>query len=460
MPSKILSFFRAATVITAVLAENGQQPLNFHQNPSEQGLLRRFEINSDSGSLKRVLNVAQENGLDLWQVTPTHVDIYSPPTGPQLPQYLRGIPHTLTNITASRPHVAKPLSRASVAEWKLTSLQNTSFHDTYHPLFEIDAFILELAALHPNITHVTQLGHSGEGREMLGLTISKQGVKGAEQLSRKKKKKKKTQDPELEVRPAFVIFGAQHAREWVATATSLYIAHSLVVDASEPESLSSLLNVFDFHIVPVPNPDGYDYTWENDRYWYKTRQKLHSSKKCLGLDMNRNWGYKWKGNTDGDDEPNDACSYWYPGDRPFQAPEVNNIANWVMTLPNLVGFLDFRSYGQMLSSPYSYSCKRLPGDAEDQIEAGLGAARALMDVHGTSFAMGRLCTQLYRAPGNVVDWMYSRAKVKYSYVVHLRDTGTYGFSLPSRWIRPVGEETGSMVKYLAKFIAKKMKKDM
>jgi Zinc carboxypeptidase len=33
---------------------------------------------------------------------------------------------------------------------------------------------------------------------------------------------------------------------------------------------------------------------------------------------------------------------------------------------------------------------------------------------------------LYRAPGNIVDWMYKRAGIKYSYVVHLRDTGTVG----------------------------------
>jgi hypothetical protein len=31
---------------------------------------------------------------------------------------------------------------------------------------------------------------------------------------------------------------------------------------------------------------------------------------------------------------------------------------------------------------------------------------------------------LYSAPGNIVDWMYVRQKIKYSYAVHLRDTGT------------------------------------
>lgn len=57
--------------------------------------------------------------------------------------------------------------------------------------------------------------------------------------------------------------------QWIATSTAMYLAHSLVSDASEPHSLSALLNHFDFHIILVPNPDGYVYTWEKDRLWYE-----------------------------------------------------------------------------------------------------------------------------------------------------------------------------------------------
>jgi len=165
-------------------------------------------------------------------------------------------------------------------------------------------------------------------------------------------------------------------------------------------------------------------------------------------------------------EPINPCSHWYPGTRPFEAPEVNNMANWITTLPNLVGFVDLRSYGQMrgssltnffcpssprhlVSSPYSYTCKRLPKDAEDQIEAALGASQRLKSIHGTRFQViftfsdqtafyffstllqtGSLCSMLYPAPGNILDWMYSREAIKYSYVAHLRDTGTVGPTLP------------------------------
>jgi hypothetical protein len=40
-----------------------------------------------------------------------------------------------------------------------------------------------------------------------------------------------------------------------------------------------------------------------------------------------------------------------------------------------------------VSSPYSYNCKRIPKDAEDQVEAAMGAAKAIKDVHGTAYTV-------------------------------------------------------------------------
>jgi len=109
-----------------------------------------------------------------------------------------------------------------------------------------------------------------------------------------------------------------------------------------------------------------------------------------------------------------------------------------------------------VSSPYSFSCKRVPKDAEDQLEAASGAASATARVHAVPYSVGSLCSQLYRyespiphhveafhridslrsssAPGNAVDWMYQRRGIKYSYTVHLRDTGTV--SLNARCCTP------------------------
>ncbi|KAH8078719.1 peptidase M14 [Cristinia sonorae] len=426
---------------------HADQTILSNVHPSSASVLRRFQT-SNEHEREILVTAAQLANADIWQVASDHVDVYLPPSHEPFSSTFSNlglhyndsfIPQSLLEVP---PKGADPFQ-----SWSLISLSNSTFHEDYHPLSDIDEFVDELLRLHPDLISRTNIGHTSEGREMHALTISRPKanlVKGSEYA-------KKT---------GFVVTGAQHAREWIATSTAMFIAHALVSDPSEPYSLSTLLNHFDFHIVIVPNPDGYIYTWEKDRLWYKNRQVIGPSERCLGIDMNRNWGYKWKPEArfpalkkkKKPTSPVDPCAPWYPGHRPFESPEVNNIANWITTLPNLRAFVDLRSYGQMLSSPYSYSCKRAPKDAEDQIEAAMGAARSTKAVHGTVFTTGRLCEMLYKAPGNIVDYMFATAGIKYSYAAHLRDTGTYGFSLPPEWIRPVGEETVSMIKSLTEFI--------
>ena len=77
-----------------------------------------------------------------------------------------------------------------------------------------------------------------------------------------------------------------------------------------------------------------------------------------------------------------------------------------------------------VSTPYSYTCKRFPKDIEDQTEAAYGAVQAIKSIHGAHYEAGRVCENLYEAPGNILDWMYGHMGVKFSYAIHLRDTGT------------------------------------
>lgn len=426
-------------------------PQTAFSHDSQQGVLRRFNVSdSERGT---ILAAAQHHDLDVWNAGKSHIDIYTPPEG-GFPTDLQNLPHTTSFV----PLYQTRDQHLSLRPWRLGTLQNSTFHEVYHPLPEIRKFLRKLEELHPNVTQLSKIGLSAEGRPIHAVTLSKtSSLVEAEGAKKKKKKKKKRPTEKLD----FVIVGAQHAREWIATATSLYIAHGLTVNSStaEPHGLSSLLEVFNIHLIPVPNPDGYSYTWDSDRYWYKNRQIIAPHSKCVGVDMNRNWGYKWDGaEVEMEHPPSemaDPCSHWYPGTRAFESPEVNSIANFVSTLRNPVALVNLRSYGQMISSPYSYSCARRPKDAEDQAEAAFGAAHAIKNVHDAHFEVGRLCENLYEAPGNIIDWMYQRAGIKYTYVAHLRDTGTWGFSLPDKWIRPVGEETASMIHYLAKFIAAK-----
>ncbi|KAI0084625.1 hypothetical protein BDY19DRAFT_987439 [Irpex rosettiformis] len=420
-----------------------QEPLGFGKTGQEDAhILRRVKVVENSTvTVDDILGVAENFNLDVWQVRSSSVDVHlTSGTEPSFHHFLEGSGLAYTDSALPYSLVHPQSIRPQASAWNLSSLSNSTFHTDYRTIDEIGIFVKQLIDLHPDQARLVPIGHSSEHREMFALEIT------ANRTSLKKK-------------TGFVITGAQHAREWIATSTALFIAHALLADPSESYSMASLLNTFDFYLVLLPNPDGYVYTWETDRFWYKNRQVVGAKAKCVGIDMNR-FGYKWKSKAqfpakNKNKTGTDPCAPWFPGNRAWEAPEVNNIANYITTLPNLGAHIDLRSYGQMISSPFSFSCKRTPKDAEDQLEAALGASQALKAAHGTSFTTGSLCSLLYKAPGNIVDYMYARAGIKFSYAVHLRDTGTYGFVLPPEWIRPVGEETANMIKSLAGFIVGK-----
>ena len=68
----------------------------------------------------------------------------------------------------------------------------------------------------------------------------------------------------------------------------IVVADELVTRADEP-AIASLLSQLTFVIVPVVNPDGFVYTFTDDRFWRKNRRDDH------GVDTNRNFGTAWGG---------------------------------------------------------------------------------------------------------------------------------------------------------------------
>lgn len=67
-----------------------------------------------------------------------------------------------------------------------------------------------------------------------------------------------------------IVVSGIHAREWITPAVATYMIEQLTNELT-PEN-DDLIENLDWYILPSANPDGYAYTWDNDRLWRKTRQ--------------------------------------------------------------------------------------------------------------------------------------------------------------------------------------------
>ncbi|XP_050396314.2 carboxypeptidase B-like [Patella vulgata] len=201
-----------------------------------------------------------------------------------------------------------------------------------------------------------------------------------------------------------------------------------------------MLNNFDWIIIPVTNPDGYEYSHTNDRYWRKNR--VFRGGNCRGVDLNRNFDARW-----GTTGVSSSCSSdIYPGTGPMSEVEAQNVQELVADIQNggtrLIGYLAVHSYSQMILLPYSHTFGSRPPNYQDLDNYGISAGNALYNVHGRRFQVGTGPELLYAASGGSDDWAIMGGSVKYAYTYELRPASASagGFVLPASQIVPSGEE--------------------
>lgn len=306
---------------------------------------------------------------------------------------------------------------------------NTFFH-SYRRLNEIHNFMDELASKNPEIASTFSIGKSSDGNDLKVIKI------GSKTNSTSKR--------------SIWIDGGIHAREWISPSTVTYVASSLIEDYEENGEGKSLVDDFDWYLLPVSNPDGYEYSHTYNRMWRKNRRGYFRI--CRGTDLNRNFRFHWReGGSSGN-----PCSDTYAGSEAFSEPETKAISEYLLKRKGkFIAFLAVHSYSQLWLTPWGYTSD-LPEDYDDLMDVAKEATKALSEVHGTQYRLGSSTNVLYVATGGADDWAKGMADIKYSYTVELRDTGRHGFVLPPGQIIPTGEETWAGFKAMAKAIKRKM----
>ncbi|CAH0594395.1 unnamed protein product [Chrysodeixis includens] len=296
----------------------------------------------------------------------------------------------------------------------------------YLSLEEINLWLDSIVQRFPDVVTPLVIGNSNEGRFLRGVKIDF----------------KKQANPVIGM-----IEGGIHAREWISPATVTYIINEFLT-STNPAVRNLAENVV-WHIFPIVNPDGYAYTFSDNRMWRKNRNR-ENYKSCgssnadlsNGIDLNRNFGFVWM--TVGASQ--NSCDETYAGPVEFSEPESRAIANYVLGLKaqgNFVYYLAFHSYSQMVLVPYSH----VQGEAvlqaphyANMYEIAIRGMDKLKEKYGTVYRVGTSAEILYAVSGSSFDWVKGVAEIPIVYLFELRDVGEYGFFLPPERIIMNNEE--------------------
>ncbi|MFH9820013.1 M14 family zinc carboxypeptidase [Streptomyces sp. NPDC017230] len=168
--------------------------------------------------------------------------------------------------------------------------------------------ILRTAQENPRLTKVVSIGKTVNGQDILALKLTKNA--------------KKSKDGS---KPSVLYMSNQHAREWITPEMTRRLMHHYLDKYDEDRRIKKLVDSTELWFLLSANPDGYDYTFEDtdNRLWRKNLRDVNGDGTIStgdGVDLNRNFAYKW-GYDDEGSSPN-PTSQTYRGDGPNSEPET------------------------------------------------------------------------------------------------------------------------------------------
>jgi hypothetical protein len=333
-----------------------------------------------------------------------------------------------------------------------TSEEDLEFVSAYHTFPEIQAWCEQLVARYSCMATTEEIGTSTEGRSIFGIRITAPApgsiFSGGGCSS--------SQSQVAGNRTTVWLDAGTHSREWIAVGATLAVIHSMLNGYEDNEILKMVSEEVDFFVVPVTNPDGWQYTMPTAnggggaRMWRKTRMDIGGGN-CRGVDMNRNFDHHW-GEVDAS---RNKCAENYAGASAADQPETRAVQDYIQTHAAAIGmFVTFHNWGQMWMSPWAWTYAK-SADHEEQTAVARRATAALKRQFGTVYTTGAVAHVIYRIGGCASDWAYAVAGIKFAYSVELRGpdvsvaSGGYGFMVPANQIVPTSEETLRAVEQLA-----------
>jgi len=281
----------------------------------------------------------------------------------------------------------KKLQSLGLLESEFTLLQKLDFPKedaAYHNYTELTSRLQDLAKTYPQTSRLFSIGKSIEGRDLWAVEISG-NLKEANTL------------------PAIVFMGGHHAREHLSVELPIHYIEYLLEEYSKNNSrIVNLVNSRDIFIIPAVNPDGLEYDIKDGNYkmWRKNRRLNQDG--VYGVDLNRNYGYKW--GTGGSSTNTD--SEVYMGTAPFSEPETQAIKAFVEKQTNISILLSFHTFSELILYPWGHSYEGIQNTRDKQVHEKMAQTMSQWNDYTPQQS-----SELYIASGDTTDWSYGAQKI-------------------------------------------------
>lgn len=439
MNTRIWTLVAVVLQLCCCFAKEARETVDFSGYKVVRLWLNRTDYDSTHQMLR---DVVRTHDMDVWTHSSTFVDVRVPQDtvistahSVLITDLNQAIRDTMPDVGGIARGEGDQTVFGGSADDDLVSA-TSMFFDSYRTLDEIYGWMDRLQESFPDIVKIEVVGKTYEGRELRALHLCAS---------------KKDANPE---KKTIVITGGLHAREWISVSSAMWAVAQLVGryalgDPKETKYLEGL----DFLVIPVFNPDGYEYTFTNNRLWRKNRQQTFIPV-CQGIDIDHSFGYQWEANHVY------PCSEEYSGEAPFEAMEAKSWNEYLSNVKGeykIYGYLDLHSYSQEILYPYAYSCEAVPRDLENLLELAYGLNKAVRTQSGRNYDVVAACKDRGAdltpelGAGSALDFMYHH-RAHWAFQFKLRDTGNHGFLLPPKFIRPVGKETYAALCYFCDFL--------
>ena len=261
-----------------------------------------------------------------------------------------------------------------------------------------------------------EIGRSFEGRPIFAFRVSDNAD---------------VDENELEV----LYTSLHHAREPQSLMTLLYFIERLLQGYGKNAEITYLMRNRQMWFVPVVNPDGYVYNEQTNPtgggLWRKNRSA--NSDGSLGVDLNRNYGFKWGyDNLGSSPKPPDET---YRGSAQFSEPEIRAIRDFVKSR-KFVLTLNYHSFRDMLIYPWGYK-------NEETAQAPIFKEYAAWMTRINKYGIGTTWETLgYLTNGEADDWFYGDVQEKNRILSMTPEVGGFveNFWPPQNRIKPLAAE--------------------